>query len=181
MISERASQRYALAIFRVAEEQNLTDSVGRDFDLMRNAIRTSHELSLFIKSPIINTQKKKNVFKALFGEKVSDLTLRFVILLIAKNREGLLSDIIDRYAHLCDKKHGILKVVVHTAVKLTSAQEQAFFSRLESITGKFVKIEFTVDPRLRGGFTIRYDDTIVDASVQHQLDLLKYKLTEKVF
>jgi F-type H+-transporting ATPase subunit delta len=181
MISKRASQRYAWAIFRVAEEVNLTDTVGRDFEFMRNTIRGSHELSLFINSPVINTEKKKNVFRTIFGDKVSDLTMKFILLLTAKNREGLLGEIIGRYAELCDKKQGIINVEIHTAVKISPSQEQNFTRQLESMTGKKVRITFTVDPAIRGGFTVRYDDTVVDASVQRQLDLLRYRLAEKEF
>ncbi len=180
MINVRAAQRYALAIFRVTEEQNITDSVSRDFELIQRAIRESHDFFLFLRSPVINTERKKHVFAILFEGKISDLTLRFIILLTTKNREGLLSDIIDQYAVLRDRQRGILNITVQTAVRLTSEQEKDFTSQMGDTTGKNVRMTFTVDPALRGGFTVHYDDTVVDASIQHQLDLLRLKLTEKV-
>lgn len=181
MISNRASQRYALAIFKVAEELNMIENVSLDLELIRNAIRASHELAILIHSPVINTEKKKQALRAIFGEKISELTLRFVILLTGKNREMLLRSIIDQYADLYDKHRGILNIAVRTAVKVTPDQEQVFARRLEGITGKKVRMTFSVDPAVRGGFTVQYGDTVVDASVRHQLDLLKNKLTEKIY
>ncbi len=180
MINVRAAQRYALAIFRVAEEQNIIDIISRDFELIHRAIRESHDFFLFIKSPIINTERKKHVFAILFEGKIADLTLRFIILLTMKNREGLLNDIIQQYEVLRDRQRGILNITVQTAVRLTSEQEKDFARRLGDTTGKNVRMTFAVDPALRGGFTVQYNDTVVDASVRHQLDLLKLRLTEKV-
>jgi F0F1-type ATP synthase delta subunit len=36
---------------------------------------------------------------------------------------------------------------------------------------------FSVDPALKGGVTIRIADTMIDASLRHQLDILYTELT----
>ena len=176
----RAAQRYASAIFQVSEEQKITDTVSRDFEILERTIRESSEFSIFIRSPIISTEKKKKIFSALFKDNISELTLRFILLLTTKNREGILGQIIEQYVVLRDRARGLLNVDVRTAVGLTPGQEENFSRSLAEATGKKVILTFTVDPSLRGGYTVQYDDTVVDASIQRQLDRLRLRLAEKI-
>lgn len=47
-------------------------------------------------------------------------------------------------------------------------------------TGKTVLPTFTVDAALKGGITIRIADTMIDASLRHQLDMLYRELIGSV-
>jgi F0F1-type ATP synthase delta subunit len=46
------------------------------------------------------------------------------------------------------------------------------------MTGKQVRSEFTLDPKLRGGFVARMGDEMVDASLKHQLELLRQQFSQ---
>jgi len=36
-----------------------------------------------------------------------------------------------------------------------------------------VKADYAIDNSIIGGFVVKFDDTIIDASVKHQLELLR--------
>jgi F-type H+-transporting ATPase subunit delta len=46
------------------------------------------------------------------------------------------------------------------------------------MTKKQVEITFSVEKNLKGGFIARVGDTVLDGSVQRQLELLKIKLKQ---
>ncbi|MCC6870978.1 MAG: F0F1 ATP synthase subunit delta, partial [Candidatus Fermentibacter sp.] len=44
---------------------------------------------------------------------------------------------------------------------------------LERMTGRSVRVRRRIDPRLIGGFMVRYEGRVIDFSVRHRLDSLK--------
>jgi F-type H+-transporting ATPase subunit delta len=174
----RASYRYALAMIGVAEELKKLDEVNKDFEFLEKLINQSDELRLFLKSPVVNAEKKKRLLAEIFQGKVNDSTMKFMILLASKGREGLLPEIIRQFYRLRDEHLGILNVMAKTAVKFTEAQEKQLVSQLEHVTKKKIRISYLVDPSLKGGFTVRHEDTVWDASVSHQLELLRQQFAE---
>lgn len=175
MSQVRAAHRYALAILSVAEESKQLEPVGRDFEYLDSLLKQSREFASFTQSPVINKEKKKAVLREVLAGKVSDLTLKFLMLLASREREGLIAEIIQQFVRLRDERLGIIKATVRSAVPLTQQQQQQLGKRLEESTGKKIRLSLLEDPSLRGGFTVQYDDTVWDASVRRQLELLREK------
>jgi F-type H+-transporting ATPase subunit delta len=94
MIESRAAHRYAKAILQLAEEEKKIQQLSSDFNELEGMIKKSKDFRLLLSSPVINNEKKKKAINALFENKVDTLTLRFLLLLTAKNREALLPSII---------------------------------------------------------------------------------------
>ncbi|HZY10506.1 MAG TPA: ATP synthase F1 subunit delta [Bacteroidota bacterium] len=180
MSNFRAASRYATAVLAIAQELNKLDEVSKDFEYIERLIRDVREFSLFLKSPVIKTEKKKRLLSELFQGKLSDITFKFVTLLASKDREGILPDIIQQFYRLRDKRLGILNVKVRTAVQFLSGQEEQLMGQLERVLKKKIRVNYVKDSSLKGGFTVQYDDTVWDASVNHQLDMLRQKLVESM-
>ena len=93
MKGTRVAKRYAGALLELASEMKKVDEVASDMHLIRSSISGSHDLRLFFESPVIDHSKKKNVIRALFERKIDTLTLHFLLLLIEKGRESIVSGI----------------------------------------------------------------------------------------
>ncbi|MBI5475774.1 MAG: ATP synthase F1 subunit delta [Ignavibacteriales bacterium] len=174
----RTAQRYARAIIELSDEMKNLDTLFRDFELLNSIILNVREFKLLLNNPVINTEKKKRLLSELLKDKVSELTMKFLLILTTKNREGLLPDIIHEFFTMRDEKLGILNVSVQTAVPFSSSQQDSLVRQLGSITKMKVKIKYNLDQSIRGGFKVQYQDTVWDASVQHQLDLLRKRFAE---
>lgn len=174
----RAAHRYATALLGVAGERNLLEPVGKDLEGINSLIKQSTDFALFLKSPVVNTEKKKSVLSKIFAGKIEDLTLKFILLLASKGREGLLPAIIDRFSRLRDDRMGVIRASVRSAIPLGEAQQKELTRQLEQSTAKKVRLSLHTDPTLRGGFTVQYDDTVWDASIRHQLERLKQKFMD---
>jgi F-type H+-transporting ATPase subunit delta len=173
----RAAYRYALALFGVAEDLKKLDEVTNDFKYLESLIAV-REFYLFLKSPVIKTEKKKQTLRNILHGKVSDVTMKFVLLLTSKDREALLPDIIPQFFALQDKRLGILRVTARTTVKFTQEQEQQLIRQLERVTKKQVRLTLVLDPSLHGGFMVQHEDTVWDASVRRQLERFNQRLIE---
>jgi F-type H+-transporting ATPase subunit delta len=172
MIS-KAARRYAKALLQSAQEQDLLADVEKDIRFISNTIEDSRELVVFLKTPIIKKEDKKDVLSKLFDEHITKETKSLLLLLSEKNRESLLKDICEGFLQLYNEYKGIIKVDVTTAFELSDDQKEKLHKALESSTGKDVEMNITTDEDLLGGLVVRIDDTVIDGSVKHKIRKLK--------
>ena len=66
-----------------------------------------------------------------------------------------------------------MNVDVTTAVELTAQQQKVLQTELEQRTGKSVRLRIVTDASIRGGLVVRIGDTVLDASLTHQLERLR--------
>jgi F-type H+-transporting ATPase subunit delta len=180
MSNLRIANRYAEALMTSAEELHVLKNVGEDLTLIRGIIKGSHEFQLFLKSPIIKSEKKQQVLEATFDKTVQMLTLKFLILLAEKERENILLEIIEAFFNLQDEAMGIVNVHVKAASEFSAQQTSELEKRFEAYSKKKVRIDVSLNSDLIGGFIARVGDTMFDGSVKHQLEILRKKFTEEV-
>jgi F-type H+-transporting ATPase subunit delta len=68
------ARRYAQALNEQAAQSGVLDQVDADIELIRESLADSRELRAFFDSPIISREKKADVVKALFGERIQTVT-----------------------------------------------------------------------------------------------------------
>lgn len=175
MAQIRVARRYAHALIILAEEQKKLETIFDDLDRILSLIRSSRELTLFLQNPSIGKGKKRNVFNELFSNTVDELTMKFILLLVEKGRENIIPGIIEQYRSMVDEKMGIVRAEVKSMVSLDKKQEKNLQKQLEGYTGKKVEITYSLDKNLQGGFLARMGDTVFDASIRRQLELLEKK------
>jgi F-type H+-transporting ATPase subunit delta len=78
---------------------------------------------------------------------------------------------------IVDRRAGIVKAKIATAVALDDGQRRSFVERLERASGRKVKATFTVDEGLIGGARVQLGDHLVDSSVRAQLNELRQQLS----
>jgi F-type H+-transporting ATPase subunit delta len=178
MSNLRIANRYAEALITSAEVLKLLRNVGDDLAFLKRIIDESNEFKLFLKSPIIKTEKKQQVFEEIFGKTLQPLTLRFLILLAEKGRESVLPEIIKAFINLQDERLGIANVHVKAAAELSAQQTIQLQQKFEEYSKKKVRVDVNLNPELIGGFVAYIGDTMFDGSVKHQLELLRKKFTE---
>lgn len=177
MIESRAAHRYALALVGIAEEIKKVDEVSNDFAFVEKLLQESRDFRNFLRSPVVTNQKKRQVFEAVLSGNIGEIAWKFILLLTAKDREALLPEIIRQFYVLRDERRGILHAVARTVVDVTKKQEEKLIGSIEELTKKKVRLTYERDPSLIGGFTVQYGDTVLDASVKRQLEVLRELFT----
>ncbi|MGE5400864.1 MAG: ATP synthase F1 subunit delta [Ignavibacteriales bacterium] len=167
------SSRYASALMQLASEIDTFQQVSADMELVYNTIRDSRELQVVLLSPVIKSEDKSRVLTGIFETRVSTDSLSFLHFVIKKNREHLLFNIIRQFLVLRDQKLGVVNAEVYSVVDLTDDLKEKLSKRLEEYTKKKVRLSFSLKNELLGGFVVKINDTVIDASLSHQLELLK--------
>ena len=89
-MNRRVAARYALALMELGEELKVLDRVADDLRDIEGTIRGSRELTLVLMSPVINPEQKLKVLTEIFGKRCSEMTMKFITLLIRKDRSEYL-------------------------------------------------------------------------------------------
>lgn len=170
------ANRYASAFNDVVKEKGLSQIVIEDVRFINNTLNHSKEIKTILKSPIIKQDKKLAILKELFSNKIKKETDDFISFIISKNRESLLAQITQSYIEIFDKENGFIVADLISAFDIDEPQLKTIIQKIESITNKKVRLNIKIKPDLIGGFQLRIKDTIYDASVKRQLELLKKQL-----
>lgn len=174
----KAARRYADSLLTVAKEVAVTENILNDCKLISNTISGSRELVLFLKSPIINADKKSAVLKELFDSKISPLMTSFIKIVVNKNRVDILGAITSQYIEAYNEFAGIIQIKVESATELSNKDTSSLKKVLEAKTGKIVELTSTIRKELLGGITVKIKDTVIDGSVKHKLESLNYLFTK---
>jgi F-type H+-transporting ATPase subunit delta len=173
MKDHKVSFRYASSLLDSTIEKKNVDSVSNDMDLVFNTLEGNSNLNLILKSPVIKPQVKSSILNEIFKTKISDDSLNFLQFVIDKKREDLLIDIAKKFLELKDEYLGILNVEITTPFDFTEDQKERIKNKFETNLNKIIKLKYIVNKELIGGFIARVADTMYDASIKHQLEILR--------
>ncbi|MER3464401.1 MAG: ATP synthase F1 subunit delta [Chitinophagaceae bacterium] len=171
MPNPRLASRYAKSLLDLAVERGQLEQVYNDVLFLQNLIGGSRELVSMLRSPVVSADKKQAVLDAVSKGNISDLTVAFNKLLISKNREGELPEIISAFISQYKVKKGIQIVTLTTAVPASEEIKRLIIEQVKK-TSNFQTIELQekVDPSIIGGFKLQAGDKFVDASVAYELN-----------
>ncbi len=180
MSSYRIASRYAKSLIDLAGEQGKLDRVVEDMAFFAEVSKLK-DVALLLKSPIINSDKKGKVLDAIFSGKVDPMTHSFIEIILRKGREAYLGEIAEEVVNQYRVIKGISIVEVVSAEALSAeALESIRKKRVDSkLTHGNIQFKTSVDANLIGGFVISFEDKLYDASVKHQLDLLRKEFSSK--
>jgi F-type H+-transporting ATPase subunit delta len=181
MTLSAVATRYANALADVvaAPGSPLTpEAAAAQLRAMESAVRQSRELALALETPSIPASRKKAVI-ARMGQTLqfSPITRNFLFILVDRRRTGSLSEIIQAFEAAIDERTGVARAEVASAGELSESERAALASQLEKLTGKRIRMAFSVDQSLIGGAVARVGSTIYDGSVRGSLESLKRRLT----
>lgn len=173
------ASRYAKSLLDLAVEKGQLDVVYADMLQVREIAGNSREFINFLNSPIINSDKKIAVLKAVFEGKLSAMTSGFLTIVTSKRREAVIPEMAESFIEQYRTHKHILTAVVTSANGLDAATKQKALDLVKSqLKGEIELVEKT-DPSLIGGFILKIGDKQIDRSVSRQLSNLKKELTNK--
>ena len=173
------STRYANALLSISQEKNTFEEVIENISLVKNTLLGSKDLKNLLSNPVIKLNVKAEILKEVFYSHVGPEVKNFLQFIVNKGRENLLLDVCQRFESLSDEKLNRVNISISSAIELSASQKNEIESKLTAIIKKKVISNYVIDTKIIGGFKARYNDTVIDASIQHQLELLKKVLFQE--
>ena len=172
-LSGSAARRYAEALIAlspneraVAELRASLEKLGPVFD--RVTVAGLRDPSVPMK------QRIAALSAALAGEPATVRSL--MVLLLETDRIALVPQIALAFGDLVDRREGIAKARITTAVPLKEPEQRELVTRLERESGRKLRATFAVDPLLIGGAKVQIGDHLIDSSVRAKLVALGRQL-----
>jgi len=171
--------RYAKALFALATEKNLVDQVKTDLEQIQAASRDLPEFQWLINHPVIKPSKKEEIFRKLFGEKVEEVTMRFLELLVKNKRENQIAGIIRWYIHEYRQARGIETATFVTAIPVDDTIRNNVRKIVRDHFHKDLELLEQTDPAIIGGYILKIEDLQYDGSILAGLKKIRRELINR--
>jgi F-type H+-transporting ATPase subunit delta len=173
------SVRYSKALFNLSVEKGITDDVYKDITLLNEQCSNVEGFRDFLQNPVIKAKDKKELLKSVFGKVIHPVTLSFLFLIIDNNRENILRSVFLDYASFYRKAKNIRSVTLYSAFEMDDAFRKKIKKLIEKeINGK-IELSTVTNPELLGGFILKMDDKMMDASILGKLKKVKEHLIQE--
>ena len=168
------ADRYAAALFELADERKELDAVANDLRSLRAMLRDSADLRRLIRSPVLSRDDQGKAIASLAqAAQVSPLSRNFLGLLAHNRRLFALPEMIEGYLRRLATARGEVTAQVTSAQELTPQQREAVNEQLRKAVGRKVAVDVEIDPSLLGGLVVRVGSRMVDASIRSKLSRLQ--------
>lgn len=168
------ADRYATALFELAEDEKALDAVAADLAELRTMISSSPDLQRMLRSPLLGRDAQREAMAALLQKaETGDLTRRFVAVVARNGRLFALPAAIEAFLRQLAERRGEIAAEVTSARKLDDGQERALTEALKRAVGAKVAVHLRVDPSLIGGLVVKVGSRMVDNSLRSKLQRLR--------
>jgi ATP synthase F1 delta subunit len=174
---EEIAEVYARALFQVAKEHDLLDTVRDQVKAFADALKQDRELAIFFFSPYFSTEEKKDgLHRAVEG--AEPIFMNFLEALLERHRMPAIFRISARYEELWDDENPLLAVEVTSAIELDEAIVKSIGERIGEQAGRKIQLSSQVDPDILGGIVLRVGNFILDASIRNRLNQLRKQVAQ---
>lgn len=171
---DAVAERYAAALFELAEERGALDAVADDLRSLRAMIAESLDLRRLLTSPVIDRADQERALTALAkAAGLSEIVANLLGLLARNRRSMMLPGVIQGYLATLAARRGEVVASVVSAQALSEAQAVALAAALKAAGGGNVTLEASVDPALLGGMVVKLGSRQVDGSLRTKLQRMR--------
>lgn len=182
MPNPRLAGRYAKSLIDLSIEKGQLEAVYADMKYLQELCKVSREFVNLMRSPIVRNDQKNAIINAITKGKISDLTAAFNQLLVRKGREGDIPEIAVAFVEQYNELKGIHTVKLSTAAPISDELRKAIETRVATNQGfPNIELETSVDEKLIGGFVLEFNNKLVDASILHDLKVLKHQFMQNLY
>ncbi len=178
-ISEGIADRYATAIFEIAQENKDLDGLEASLTDLSAALDDSAELRELISSPILARSDQKAAMAAI-GQKMelTSVMQNVLGLMAEKRRLFVLPQLIKALRAKIADHRGEVTAEVVSAKALTKAQTDKLAKTLADKFGKNISIQASVDESIIGGLIVKVGSKMIDTSIAAKLNSLQNAMKE---
>ncbi len=178
-ISSGIADRYATAVFEIANENGKLAELETSLDDLSAALDSSEDLRDLISNPLYSRADQENAITAVGKSmKLRPVLVKTMGLMAAKRRLFVLPQLIAQLRSKIAAHKGEVTAEVTSATALTPAQADALAASLKKSVGKDVKVKTAVDESLIGGLVVKVGSKMIDTSIRSKLNSLQNAMKE---
>ena len=173
------ARNYAETLLELASREDVAEDYMEYLAEVAGLARTEPMFRAFLETPTITIDEKRSALRAAFGDRYPEPFVRFILIMLEKRRQGLLTEIEEAYHSLLDVRSGRLRVSVTLASEPDTDLRETLVANLSRVLDREVMAEFGEDENIIGGLIIRVGDQVMDGSVRRRLHTLRRSLLKQ--
>ena len=171
-------KKYAQAAYNIAVKEEDVNKISVRLHNVRSILKSVPELNQLLITRRIQVQDKITMLKNILGNKISDIEMDVMSLLIENGHMNLFGEVVKRFDYLLDKDSDIIKVLITTSTKLSNDEVQRISSKIENNIQKEVEVKTETDESIIGGIKLRVGNTLIDGSIYSHLQKMRDTLIQ---
>jgi F-type H+-transporting ATPase subunit delta len=176
MSQRQITDRYAKALFDLAEEENSLYPVYVSLQEITTILKEKKDLYVFIHNPLLSLEERASILTKVFENKIPGLLLKFLLFMNVKNRLNTLADVFDSLDVLFLEKNNQIRADLQTPYAISDDQKENIQRKLNKKYHKEITLDSHVNPDLLGGFRLLAEGTLYDGTIKTQLEQFRQKV-----
>jgi F-type H+-transporting ATPase subunit delta len=176
MTLKQTAKQYNTALYTIAEESGTLNEVFRALMFIDQLARTESQFRSFLQSKRITGEQKTSILNTILGDHGHPLVNELLSHLKGTQATKILRFVANLFDHQFKEGKNIVSVEGVVSGEFDERQVSSLKSSLDDILGKETDLTLNVDQSLLGGIRLRIGNTLLDASIQNQLQMLRAEL-----
>jgi F-type H+-transporting ATPase subunit delta len=178
-ISSGFAGRYATALFELAKEAGVVDSVVADLAAFDALVGSHEDMQRFVRSPVFSAEEQVAALKPILEKiGVQGLAQKFLLLVATQRRLFAVRQMVQAFRQLVDKDRGVVRATVTLAETPSSHTLDAIKAALKDVAGAGAAIDLEIDPEIIGGIIVQIGSKMVDSSLRTKLNGIRTAMKE---
>ena len=173
------AKEYGKALFLLAEEEGIADTVRDDVLCVRELTLMHPEYLRLLDTPALTKAERLGSIDESMAT-VHAYLRSAIKMLSEKHRARALPELLESFLAADDSARGIERAEVVSAVPLTKEELDRLASRLGAKTGKTIILKNTVDTNVLGGVKLRYMGIQLDSTLRTALDAIEQSIKSTI-
>lgn len=171
------AKRYATALADFATERGEERAVFDEARRLALCLAEAQPVRTVLLAPTIDDDAKMELIAKCLDGHVSESMERFVRLVFAHRRERNLEFMLHSLVRIVKQRNAVVDVELVTAAPLDPQTQERIAALAKQLTHSVAaEMSCRVDEKLIGGFRLRMDDRMIDASIRTQLDEVRRQM-----
>ena len=174
-----SAERYSLALYELASENNVLSQVEDQSSSILNLISSSKDFLYLIKDPTNNQENLLKIINRISDDNKFEIILKnFLSFLISKRRFFYVEQILKSFIEICSQKRGELKAELKSAKELSKDEISKITDQLKKNFSSKIRLNYKHDESLIGGLVVQVGSIMVDTSIKNKLQQIENRMIE---
>ena len=177
--SNETSERYALALFELVNENSEVDAVEASIIFLLETFKKNPEFRSFLKNPTYQQEAQSKIFKEISKILKLNQTLHnFLQLIISKRRIYFLDIILEKFVKLNSKRKGNIEALLISSKDISQDERNNINQEISKAIKSNINFTYKTDKSLISGVKIQVGSLLIDTSVSNKLKRIKQTMIE---
>ena len=171
-------KKYAQLLYQVAVKEDDINQISAHLHSIRSILKSVPELNQLLITRRVGVQDKMIMLKNILGNKISDIEMDLIVLLMENGNMMLFGEVVKRFDYIFDKNSEIIKVQISSSSRLSDDEVLRISTNIENKIQKKIDVATETDVSLMGGLKLRVGNTLIDGSVSNRLQKMRDTLIQ---